>query len=231
MTATLSIIMPTLNEAATIESVLSSALSSVRALGLANELVVVDGASTDETATLATPLADRVLQVPQEQRGRARQMNAGAAVATGDYLLFLHADTELSNQAAEELKSAMAKRVIWGRFDVQITGQSLMLGMVAFLMNWRSRLTGIATGDQAMFVRRDVFEYIGGFADQPLMEDIELSKSLRKLAQPTCLKGPVITSGRRWDERGALKTIVLMWQLRWRYWRGASAEQLAKAYR
>lgn len=231
MPATLSIIMPTLNEAATIESVLSLALSSVRALGLANELVVVDGASTDDTATLAATLADRVVQVPQDQRGRARQMNAGAAVANGDYLLFLHADTELSNQAAEELKSAMDKRVIWGRFDVRITGQSFMLGMVACLMNWRSRVTGIATGDQAMFVRRDVFEYIGGFADQPLMEDIELSKSVRKLAHPTCLKGPVITSGRRWDERGALKTIILMWQLRWRYWRGASAEQLAKAYR
>lgn len=227
MANTLSIIIPTLNEAETIERTLRSA----GALDLAKELVVVDGASTDETVTLAAPLADRVIQMPQDQRGRARQMNTGAAIANGDYLLFLHADTEISSQAAKELSSAMAKHVVWGRFNVQITGQSFMLGMVACTMNWRSRVTGIATGDQAIFVRRDVFESIGGFSDQPLMEDIELSKSLRKLAGPTCLQGPVITSGRRWDKNGAFKTIILMWQLRWHYWRGTSAEQLAKAYR
>lgn len=227
MTARLSIIMPTLNEAVSIQST----LSSVRKLDLANELVVVDGASTDDTAALAAPLADCVIQVPQAQRSRAKQMNAGAAVSHGDYLLFLHADTELSSQAAKQLKAAMDRRVTWGRFDVRITGRSSMLGIVALMMNWRSRITGIATGDQATFVRRDVFESIGGFVEQPLMEDIELSKSLRKLAHPTCLRGPVMTSGRRWDQHGALKTIILMWQLRWRYWRGESAEQLAKAYR
>jgi len=240
MTPSLSIIVPTLNEAGSIEQVLTSVRALDRKLNLGLELIVVDGGSQDNTKTLAQPLADQVIDAP---RGRARQMNAGATAASSDYLLFLHADTILTTAAAEELKDALAREPMWGRFDVRIessiedntTGATesnvWMFRVISFMMNHRSRLTGIATGDQAIFVRRDVFESIGGFADQPLMEDIELSKQLCKHAKPTCPRGPVITSGRRWETNGVWTTIFLMWRLRWRYWRGQSAEELARAYK
>lgn len=239
MTPSLSIIVPTLNEAGSIEQVLASVRTLDRKLSLGLELIVVDGGSEDNTKILAQPLADQVLDAP---RGRARQMNAGAAAASNDYLLFLHADTILTTAGAKELKDALATEPVWGRFDVRIESSSedntrgatennaWMFGVISFMMNHRSRLTGIATGDQAIFVRRDVFASIGGFADQPLMEDIELSKQLRRHAKPTCLKGPVITSGRRWETNGVWATIFLMWRLRWRYWRDESAEDLARAY-
>lgn len=228
MKPTLSIIIPVLNEAESIEQTLRSARASFSAANLPVELIVIDGGSTDNTVSLAQPLAERVIESPP---GRARQMNAGALIAQGDYLLFLHADTTLPANAGTQLKVVFSGRAIWGRFDVRIRGKSCMLPVIAFMMNTRSRFTGIATGDQAMFVRRDVFESIGGFADQPLMEDIELSKQLIKQARPACLKGPVQTSGRRWDARGVWRTIFLMWRLRWRYWRGEGAEQLAREYR
>jgi hypothetical protein len=126
---------------------------------------------------------------------------------------------------------AIARGAVWGRFDVTIQGQSALLPVVAALMNIRSRWTGIATGDQALFVQRDVFQHLGGFPDQPLMEDIELSRRLCRLSRPACLRPKVTTSGRRWDTRGAWSTIFLMWRLRWRYWRGESAERLAEQYR
>ena len=227
MTPTLSIIIPALNEAKSIDHTLQSARASVRATDLNVELIVVDGGSTDDTISLAKPLADQVIESP---RGRARQMNTGAATAQGKYLLFLHADTTLPADAGKQLEVVFTRKSAWGRFDVKISGQSRMLPVVAFMMNTRSRLTGIATGDQAMFVRRDLFESIGRFADQPLMEDIELSKRLIEQARPVCLKGPVQTSGRRWESRGVWRTIALMWRLRWRYWRGESADQLAEEY-
>ena len=220
----LSIIIPALNEAGSIEQV----LMSVRALVMPAEVIVVDGGSEDNTRDLAQPLADLVIQ---STRGRARQMNAGAAKATGEYLLFLHADTRLPTEAWTQLQSAFDQDAHWGRFDVRISGKPVMLIVVARLMNWRSRLTGIATGDQAMFVRRELFESLGGFPDQPLMEDIELSRRLLKHSRPYCLAGPVTTSGRRWEQRGVWSTIGLMWRLRYRYWRGESAEQLSKEYR
>ena len=220
----LSIIIPALNEAGSIEQV----LMSVRALVMPAEVIVVDGGSKDNTRDLAQPLADLVIQ---STRGRARQMNAGAAKATGEYLLFLHADTRLPTEAWTQLQSAFDQDAHWGRFDVRISGKPVMLIVVARLMNWRSRLTGIATGDQAMFVHRELFESLGGFPDQPLMEDIELSRRLLKHSRPYCLAGPVTTSGRRWEQRGVWSTIGLMWRLRYRYWRGESAEQLAKEYR
>lgn len=220
----LSIIIPALNEAGTIEQV----LMSVRAMDMPAEVIVVDGGSSDKTQQLAESLADRVIQ---SARGRARQMNAGAAKAKGEYLLFLHADTRLPPDAWKQLQSAFDQDAHWGRFDVRISGKLAMLKVVARVMNLRSRLTGIATGDQAMFVRRDMFESIGGFPDQPLMEDIELSRRLLRHARPRYLTGPVTTSGRRWEQRGVWTTIGLMWRLRYRYWRGESAEQLAKEYR
>jgi len=178
---------------------------------------------------IAQPLADQVISAP---RGRARQMNAGAARASGDALLFLHADTELSGDADRHvcyaLRSSPHAR---GHFDVRIVGQARMLRVVSVLMNLRSRLTGIASGDQALFMTRAAFDAVRGFPDQPLMEDIEISRRLLFLARPACLRGPIRTSGRRWDTRGVWRTIFLMWRLRWLYARGASPARLAERYR
>ena len=221
----LSIVVPVLDEATQIEATLT-ALQPMRRRGV--EVIVVDGGSQDETVALARPLADVLVGAA---RGRARQMNAGAALAQGEVLLFLHADTRLPPKADQQVLRNMAGHNQWGRFYVSLVARPPMLCIVAFLMTQRSKLTGIATGDQAMFVRRKVFERLGGFANQPLMEDIELSRRLLRLSAPVCLPQRVATSGRRWETRGVWRTIFLMWRLRWRYWRGESAEQLAKAYR
>ncbi|HLF98395.1 MAG TPA: TIGR04283 family arsenosugar biosynthesis glycosyltransferase [Methylococcaceae bacterium] len=226
MTPRLSIIVPTLNEAAAICATLE-ALQPMRGRGV--EAIVADGGSTDGTPELAAPLADKVVSAP---RGRARQMNAGAGAAKGEVLLFLHADTRLPEGADRPVLDALATRDrTWGRFDVHIAGSHWLLRVVAYLMNRRSRWTGIATGDQALFVRRETFEALGGFPDQPLMEDIELSRRLRRLGPPLCLRERVVTSGRRWETRGVWRTIWLMWRLRWLYWRGVAAERLAEEYR
>ena len=231
----LSIVMPVLNEAAGLRASLA-ALAPLRARGA--EIIVVDGGSHDGSAALAADGADTVLAGPH---GRARQMNAGAAAARGEVLLFLHADTTLPAGADADVQRAIDGGAGWGRFDVHIvsgTGTStstiaarLLLPVVAACMNTRSRLTGIATGDQAIFVRRALFQQQAGFADQPLMEDIELSRRLRRIQPPACLRAQVGTSGRRWETRGVWRTIVLMWRLRWRYWRGESPDALARAYR
>jgi rSAM/selenodomain-associated transferase 2 len=223
--ARLSIVMPVLDEAAGIERSLG-ALAPLRRLG--HEVLVIDGGSRDDTLARAVPLADRVATAA---RGRASQMNAGAALARGDVLLFLHADTQLPPGAERAIEAAMSSGARWGRFDVRIAGRSRLLPLVAASMNWRSRLTGIATGDQAIFVERRLFEELGGYAAQPLMEDIEFARRLRAASAPACLRERVTTSGRRWDQRGAWRTIVLMWSLRWRYWLGASPEALAREYR
>jgi rSAM/selenodomain-associated transferase 2 len=221
----LSIVVPVLDEAERIGAALA-ALAPLRAQGV--QLVVVDGGSRDGTVSRCEGSADVVLAAA---RGRARQMNVGARLATGDTLLFLHADTTLPPDALALIDDALAHHA-WGRFDVRIAGRSRWLPVVAALMNIRSRLTGIATGDQALFMRRDAFDAVGGFPDQALMEDIEISKRLRRHAgAPACLRAKVVTSGRRWDERGAWRTIVLMWRLRWLYWRGVSTDRLAAAYR
>lgn len=221
----LSIVMPVLNEAGHLDATLE-ALAPLQQHGV--ELIVVDGGSDDDTLDKARRYATTVCVSP---RGRARQMNTGAAEAHGDVLLFLHADTQLPPDADRLVAQAIARGAVWGRFDVTIQGQSALLPVVAALMNIRSRWTGIATGDQALFVQRDVFQHLGGFPDQPLMEDIELSRRLCRLSRPACLRPKVTTSGRRWDTRGAWSTIFLMWRLRWRYWRGESAERLAEQYR
>jgi rSAM/selenodomain-associated transferase 2 len=220
------IIVPTLDEAATIEPTLRT-LQPLRQRGAL--VIVADGGSADDTAARAAPLADRVLT---SARGRARQMNAGAAACSNaDHLLFLHADTQPPNDADALVHDALQHHA-WGRFDVRIAGRSRWLPIVAALMNLRSRLAGIATGDQALFMTRAAFDAVGGFPDQPLMEDIEISRRLkRRFGRPAGLHARVVTSGRRWDERGAWRTIVLMWTLRWAYWRGASAESIAARYR
>ena len=221
----LSIVMPVLDEAAGIGPVLA-ALQPLRAQGV--ELVVADGGSGDATPALARPLADAVIGTP---RGRARQMNAGAAVARGDALLFLHADTLLPGGALAAVASALAGGAAWGRFDVAIDGRPRMLRVVAAMMNRRSRWTGIATGDQAIFVTRAAFRAVGGFPDQPLMEDVELSRRLKRLGRPACLRLCVHTAGRRWEQRGVWRTIALMWGLRLGYFLGAAPARLARWYR
>ena len=222
--SSLCIVVPVLNEAQGIQATLK-ALAPLRKSGA--RVVVVDGGSQDDTLALASPYADAVIESP---RGRSAQMNAGAALGWGEVLLFLHADTTLPERADVHLLQALAQGRAWGRFDVRIDGRPRMLSVVAAMMNLRSRWTGIATGDQALFMRREAYDRVGGFAPQPLMEDIEISKRLRALGAPACLRERVITSGRRWEQRGVWRTIALMWLLRWRYWRGESAHVLAEDY-
>jgi rSAM/selenodomain-associated transferase 2 len=221
----LSLIVPVLNEAKGIVAALQD-LAPLRAAGA--EVIVVDGGSSDATRELCADLADQVVPGP---RGRARQMNFGAARAAGSVLLFLHADTKLPNGAMKFVRGAVAAGHAWGRFDVAIEGRSRLFPLIAALMNRRSRLTGIATGDQAIFVRRELFNLLGGYPDQPLMEDIELCKRLRRHGPPACLPQRVLTSGRRWEARGVWRTVLLMWRLRFLYWMGVPAERLARAYR
>ncbi len=222
----LSVIVPVLNEAAILPPLLAR-LAHLRAAGI--ETIVVDGGSDDGTVALLEADPGRWLA---SAPGRARQMNAGAAAARGDVLLFLHADTELPPSPQRILAVALHRPdALWGRFDVEVTGRSVWLPLVAFMMNRRSRLTGIATGDQAIFVRRVAFEAVGGYPELPLMEDIELSRRLKALAPPVCLRRRVRTSGRRWETRGVWRTIFLMWRLRWAWWRGAPADELARRYR
>lgn len=223
----LAVIVPVLNEAAGITAALA-ALEPLRTRGA--RVIVVDGGSTDATADLARTAQ---AEVAGSERGRARQMNTGATVASpwADVLLFLHADTRLPPDADRLVAAALAGGARWGRFDVRIAGRSRWLVSVAALMNLRSRLTGICTGDQALFATRAFFDGLGGFPEQPLMEDIEFSRRARRLARPAALRPPAVTSGRRWDNAGAWPTIVQMWRLRWRYFRGVDAAVLAREYR
>ena len=221
---TLTIIVPVLNEAAGIEAALT-ALAPLRARGV--EIVVIDGGSSDDTAALARPLAERMLTAP---RGRAAQMNAGATAATGDVLLFLHADTRLPAGADRlELDRLARARRHWGRFDVRFDGGH-RLRVVATMMNLRSRVTGIATGDQAMFVTRAAFERVGGFPPIALMEDVALSARLKRIGRPLNLRARVTTSGRRWRENGFLRTLLLMLWLRLAYFFGGDPARLARRY-
>jgi rSAM/selenodomain-associated transferase 2 len=219
----LSIVVPVLNESAGIVAQLV-ALQPLRARG--HELVVVDGGSDDDTPGLAAPFVDRVVASPA---GRAKQMNAGAAVALGDALLFLHADTQLPPNADALVLAALDRRD-WGRFDVRIEGRHPMLRVVAAAMNVRSRWTSVATGDQAIFCTREMFDRVGGFPSLPLMEDVALSKRLRRIGPPACLRERVVTSGRRWERHGVFRTIALMWRMRFAYFVGVDPARLARWY-
>jgi rSAM/selenodomain-associated transferase 2 len=219
----LSVVIPTLNEAGEIGACLQ-ALAPLRGRG--HEVIVADGGSDDGTPAIARALCDRVIAAP---RGRASQMNAGARGARGDALVFLHADTRLPVRADELILDALKSRP-WGRFDVTIEGRHRLLAIVACAMNLRSRLTGIATGDQAIFVRRDAFVTAGGFDAIPLMEDIALCKRLKRVSRPLCLSERVVTSGRRWEKNGVLATMLLMWRLRFAYFLGADPNELARQY-
>lgn len=222
----ISVIIPAFDEAAGIRATLEP-LQPLRARG--HEVVVVDGGSADGTPELARALADRVVASP---RGRARQQNAGAEAAAGGVLLFLHADTRLPADADRlVLDGLRASGRGWGRFDVRLSGAHPMLRVVERMMGVRSRLSGIATGDQAIFARRDCFQRAGGFPDIPLMEDVALCTRLRRIGRPLCLRDRVVTSSRRWEERGVWRTIALMWRLRLEYALGADPARLAERYR
>jgi len=222
--AALSIIVPVLNEAAAIEAALA-ALAQYRIRGV--EVIVVDGGSVDATPNLARPFADRIIVAA---RGRALQMNAGAAAARGEILLFLHADTRLPENADVLISDALARTGrVWGRFDIRID-DGLALALVAEMMNVRSRLTGIATGDQAIFMTRAAFESAAGFPPIALMEDIAFSAALKRIGPPVRLRAKVTTSSRRWRQNGIARTIFLMWRLRLAYFAGADPAQLAQRY-
>jgi rSAM/selenodomain-associated transferase 2 len=221
----LSIVVPTLNEAGLISVLIAESRS---ACGPDSEIVVVDGGSSDETVAIAR---QAMVHAVVAQRGRARQMNAGAAAASGNVLLFLHADTRLPAGADRLIADALkVGNSVWGRFDVRIEPSRGLLRVVAFMMNLRSRVSGIATGDQAIFVRRETFQHVGGFPDIPLMEDIALSKALRAISRPKCLYARVKTSSRRWQRHGVVRTMLMMWKLRWLYHWGADPEYLAQLY-
>jgi rSAM/selenodomain-associated transferase 2 len=221
----LSIIIPCLNEADSITATLD-ALQPLRQRGA--EVIVVDGGSHDETVARSGALADTVMSAPC---GRAMQMNAGAVAANGDILLFLHADCRLPDAADGLIIDGLRReRKNWGRFDVAIAGRHPALKLVAACMNLRSRLSGIATGDQAIFVMRTLFEAAGRFPEIALMEDIALCRRLKRFGAPLCLRHRLVTSGRRWEKHGVLRTILLMWQLRLAYWLGADPHKLALRY-
>ena len=221
----LSVIIPCLNEADGIADTLT-AISAMRARGV--EIVVVDGGSQDATVALAQPLADQVITAP---RGRAAQMNTGAAQARGDVLLFLHADCRLPAAADGLITDGLNRaQKTWGRFDVQLTGHSPLLRVVGALMNFRSRLTGVSTGDQGLFVTRTLFEAAGKFPQIPLMEDVALTKQLKGYGAPLNLRHRMQVSGRRWEKHGVWRTVLLMWRLRLQYWLGADPRELAQHY-
>lgn len=220
----LSLIIPCLNEGAIVESRLA-ALQGLRAQGC--ELILVDGGSRDGTPELGRSYVDRLLR---SDPGRARQMNRGAAVASGAVLWFLHLDTQPYSGAEQDLLDVLGDGEGWGRFDVRLSGGATAFRAIETLMNARSRLTGIATGDQGIFVTRALFDRVGGYPDIPLMEDVALSRRLKGHSRPQCLRGRLVTSSRRWEERGIWRTVLLMWRLRLAYALGADPARLAVRY-
>ncbi|MFI8479446.1 TIGR04283 family arsenosugar biosynthesis glycosyltransferase [Pseudomonas sp. NPDC078700] len=221
----LSVIIPARNEAQALPLLLQD-LSALRMAGA--EIILVDGASEDATREVGAASVDQLLS---SKPGRALQMNTGAAAAHGEYLWFVHADTRIDAQSIQRLLDTLLEQPLWGRFDVRLSGQGMMLRLISAMINLRSRVTAIATGDQGIFVARKIFESQGGYASIALMEDVELCSRLKLLARPWCLRPALQTSSRRWEQNGVLRTVVLMWRLRLAYYLGASPESLAREYR
>jgi rSAM/selenodomain-associated transferase 2 len=222
----ISIIIPTLNEGEALRHCLLD-LQDLRSAG--HELILVDGGSMDQERLAGTETyVDRLLRT---QAGRAYQMNHGAEQASGDIYWFLHADSRITDGMDSEILAVASSPPAWGRFDVRLSGAHPLLRIIERMMNWRSRISGIATGDQGIFIHHQLFHLIGGFPQQPLMEDIEISRRLKLIDAPVCLPGPLITSSRRWETVGILRTILLMWALRFAYWIGVNPQYLARLYR
>ena len=230
----ISVIIPTLDE----ERTIMASLAHTASLGF-DELIVVDGGSLDQTPMLVESyrrstqvLAQSPVRLITAPSRRARQMNEGAKASSGEILLFLHADTQLPDDAKTTIETALADhQMVGGRFDVRFDSSSMWGSIISGMMNWRSRMSGIATGDQALFVRRHIFEQIGGFADIPLMEDIDFSRRLKRKGATAALTATVTTSFRRWQQHGPFRTILLMWVLRFLYWIGVNPHRLAQLYR
>jgi len=220
----ISIIIPTLNEEDVIQALLQQ-LQTCRQQG--HEVIVVDGGSHDNTCSVADSLSDKVIS---SEAGRALQMNNGATQSRHEILWFLHADTIIPENAIEQIQEALNKSD-WGRFNVKLSGSHILFRIIETMMNVRSCVSSIATGDQGIFVKRKVFWQVNGYSNIPLMEDVDLSKKLKKLSKPACLKYTLITSSRRWEKNGISSTILLMWKLRFLYWLGVSPEYLARQYR
>ncbi|MCU7883096.1 MAG: TIGR04283 family arsenosugar biosynthesis glycosyltransferase [Candidatus Thiodiazotropha sp. (ex Lucinoma annulata)] len=220
----LSIIIPCLNEGELLKQCLLE-LQPLRSEG--HELILVDGGSDKPSISQLDAYLDHFVKTTP---GRAHQMNQGAAKATGDILWFLHADSQIGTGLEKNIIHAASKGPVWGRFDVRLSGAHPMLRIVEWMMNRRSCLSGLATGDQAIFIHRDFFSKVGGFPLQPLMEDIEISRRLKRIATPICLQEKIVTSSRRWESKGIVRTILLMWMLRLGYWLGVSPDSLAKHY-
>ncbi len=230
---TIAVILPVLNEAAYLEETLSALIEDQHF----DEIIVVDGGSTDASVEVVckfmSSVAPDTCPVPnliQSPRGRARQLHAGALAADADILLFLHVDSVLPPGAADDIRETIGRARLWGRFDVRLSGGHFLFRIIERLMNWRSCLTGIATGDQGIFVRSDVYHVAGGFTPLELMEDVEFCSRLKWFGKPACLPGPMTVSSRRWEKNGTMRTILLMWTLRLLFWLGVSPVRLVRWY-
>jgi len=222
--STVAVVVPVYNEA----EILPEMIARLSEMGL-DELVFVDGRSSDESELI---LMNSGLKWMTSEQGRARQMNAGASGCTSDILVFIHADTRFSSSCLTSMKRALEEpAIVGGRFDVRLSGDSFFFRLIEHFINLRSRISKISTGDQCIFVRRALFEKMGGFAELPLMEDVEFSKRLKREGVIACMKEKVVTSSRRWEKKGIVRTILLMWKLRFLYWAGTSPERLAELYR
>ncbi len=224
MTVKISIVIPVLNEALNLSRI-SSALQSIQHQG--HEVIIVDGGSADNTLETAYEITDKVIVC---KAGRAFQMNNGADIATGNVLLFLHADTVLPDNTVQIISDSFQNKNYWGRFDVRLSSSKIVFRLIEKLMNLRSCLTSIATGDQAIFIEKSLFYRVAGFPEIALMEDIEISCRLKKIARPVCIKQKVVSSSRRWENNGVVATVLLMWKLRLYYFLGVSPEKLNRLY-
>jgi len=220
----ISIIIPVLNEEGSIKNLLQQ-LQVYRQHG--HEVIVVDGGSIDKTISISELLSDKVIT---SKSGRAMQMNNGASEAKHDVFWFLHADTLIPGNAIDNIQQALTSQE-WGRFNVKLSGKNILFRLIEKMINLRSCLSGVATGDQGIFVKRKIFESVNGYLNIPLMEDVALSKKLKNISAPVCLKSSLITSSRRWERNGILSTVLLMWRLRFLYWLGVSPDKLATQYK